>query len=113
VLEASLPGFYHTMPTWASSSTASTAALSVSSCFCRRCSTTCVRKRGAKATGLMVAARSFTGKPYDGHALAEQLKQATILTEDTGNKPRRVVVDQGFRGVDAPTRVFRSSTGGV
>lgn len=51
--------------------------------------------------GLMVGARSFTGNPYDGHLLAEQLEQVTILTEDTGTKPRQVVVDLGFRGVDA------------
>jgi IS5 family transposase len=51
--------------------------------------------------GLMVGARSFTGNPYDGHTLAEQLEQVTILTEDTGAKPRQVVVDLGFRGVDA------------
>ena len=51
--------------------------------------------------GLMVGARSFTGNPYDGHTLAEQLEQATILTEDTGAKPKQIVVDLGFRGVDA------------
>ena len=51
--------------------------------------------------GLMVGARSFTGNPYDGHTLAEQLEQATILTEDTGGRPKQVVVDLGFRGVDA------------
>ena len=51
--------------------------------------------------GLMVGARSFTGNPYDGHTLKEQLEQATILTEDTGAKPKQVVVDLGFRGVDA------------
>lgn len=51
--------------------------------------------------GLMVGARSFTGKPYDGHTLAEQLERATILTEDTGAKPKQVLVDLGFRGVDA------------
>lgn len=50
--------------------------------------------------GLMVGARSFAGNPYDGHTLAEQLEQATILMEDTGKKPRQVVVDLGFRGVD-------------
>ncbi len=33
--------------------------------------------------GLMVGARSFTGNPYDGHTLAEQLEQTTILTEDS------------------------------
>lgn len=51
--------------------------------------------------GLMVGARSFTGNPYDGHTLNEQLEQAAILTEDTGVKPKQVVVDLGFRGVDA------------
>ncbi len=51
--------------------------------------------------GLMVGARSFTGNPYDGHTLAEQLEQVTILTEDTGARPRQVTVDLGFRGVDA------------
>lgn len=51
--------------------------------------------------GLMVGARSFTGNPYDGHTLNEQLGQVSILTEDTGAKPRQVVVDLGFRGVDA------------
>ena len=51
--------------------------------------------------GLMVGARSFTGNPYDGHTLAEQLEQATILMEDTGRKLRQVVVDLEFRGVDA------------
>lgn len=51
--------------------------------------------------GLMVGARSFTGNPYDGHTLAEQLEQVSILTEDSGTKPRQVVVGLGFRGVDA------------
>lgn len=49
----------------------------------------------------MVGARSFTGNTYDGHTLNEQLKQVTILTEDTGAKPKQVVVDLGFRVVDA------------
>jgi IS5 family transposase len=51
--------------------------------------------------GLMVGARSFTGNPYDGHTLAEQLEQVAILTEDVVAPPRQVVVDLGFRGVDA------------
>ena len=51
--------------------------------------------------GLVVGARSFTGNPYDGHTLAEQLEQVQILTEDTATKPKQVVVDLGFRGVDA------------
>jgi len=50
--------------------------------------------------GLMVGARSFTGNPYDGHTLAEQLEQVTILTEDVGAQPKQVIVDLGFRGVD-------------
>lgn len=51
--------------------------------------------------GLVVGARSFTGNPYDGHTLAEQLEQVRILTEDTGASPKQVVADLGFRGVDA------------
>ena len=51
--------------------------------------------------GLMVGARSFPGNPYDGHTLAEQIEQVSILTEDTGARPRQVMVDLGFRGVDA------------
>ena len=51
--------------------------------------------------GLMVGARSFTGNPYDGHTLNEQLEQVKILTEDTAAQPKQVVVDLGFRGVDA------------
>jgi IS5 family transposase len=51
--------------------------------------------------GLVVGARSFTGNPYDGHTLAEQLEQVKILTEDTGGSPKQAVVDLGFRGVDA------------
>lgn len=51
--------------------------------------------------GLMVGARSFPGNPYDGHILAEQLEQVTILTEDVAAKPKQIFVDLGFRGVDA------------
>jgi IS5 family transposase len=50
--------------------------------------------------GLMVGARSFTGNPYDGHTLAEQLEQVGILTEDVAVQPKQVIVDLGFRGVD-------------
>ncbi len=45
--------------------------------------------------------RSFTGNPYDGHTLAEQLEQVGILTEDVARKPRQVIIDPGFRGVVA------------
>jgi IS5 family transposase len=51
--------------------------------------------------GLVVGARSFPGNPYDGHTLAEQLEQVSILTEDTGARPQQVIVDLGYRGVDA------------
>jgi transposase, IS5 family len=51
--------------------------------------------------GLMVGARSFTGNPYDGHTLAAQLEQTTNLMQDVGRSPKQVVVDLGYRGVDA------------
>jgi IS5 family transposase len=35
---------------------------------------------------LIVGARAFTGNPYDGHTLREQLQQAAILMQDTGEK---------------------------
>jgi IS5 family transposase len=50
--------------------------------------------------GLIVGARAFPGNPYDGHTLNEQLEQVGILLEDVGVKPKQVVVDLGFRGVD-------------
>ncbi len=50
--------------------------------------------------GLMVGARSFPGNPWDGHTLAEQIEQSTILLEDIGVKPKQVVVDLGYRGKD-------------
>lgn len=51
--------------------------------------------------GLMVGARSFPGNPYDGHTLAEQLEQTTILLEGVGMRPDTVSADRGYRGVDA------------
>jgi IS5 family transposase len=53
--------------------------------------------------GLLVGVRSFPGNPWDGHTLAEQIEQSTILLEDTGVKPKQLVVDLGYRGkeVDA------------
>lgn len=50
---------------------------------------------------LIVGARAFHGNPYDGHTLAEQLEQATILMQDTQVKPSTAFVDLGYRGVDA------------
>jgi IS5 family transposase len=52
-------------------------------------------------SGLMVGARTFPGNPYDGHILSAQLEQTRILLEDVGRAPKEVVVDLGFRGVDA------------
>jgi IS5 family transposase len=51
--------------------------------------------------GLMVGARSFPGNPYDGHVLSAQLEQTANLLQDTGRAPKQVIVDLGYRGVDA------------
>ena len=51
--------------------------------------------------GLMVGARSFPGNPYDGHVLHAQLEQTTNLMQDLGRAPKQVIVDLGYRGVDA------------
>jgi IS5 family transposase len=51
--------------------------------------------------GLVVGARTFPGRPYDGHVLREQLEQTGILLQDIGVKPKQVVADLGYRGVDA------------
>jgi len=59
--------------------------------------------------GLMVGARSFPGNPYDGHTLAAQLEQTTVLLQDIGVKPTTAIVDLGYRGVDhevAPVQVI-------
>lgn len=50
---------------------------------------------------LIVGARAFTGNPFDGHTLREQLEQTAILMQDTGVKPSTAYVDLGYRGVDA------------
>jgi IS5 family transposase len=51
--------------------------------------------------GLMLGARTFPGNPYDGHILRAVLEQATNLLQDHAVKLKQVVVDLGFRGVDA------------
>jgi transposase, IS5 family len=51
--------------------------------------------------GLMLGARTFPGNPDDGHLLSAALAQATTLTQDVPVKLKHVVVDLGFRGVDA------------
>jgi IS5 family transposase len=53
---------------------------------------------------LIVGARAFPGNPYDGHTLAEQIEQATILMQDVKGapKPHTAIVDLGYRGVEVP-----------
>jgi hypothetical protein len=51
--------------------------------------------------GLMLGAHTFPGKPCDGHILSAVLDQATNLIQDHAVKPEQIVVDLGFRGVDA------------
>jgi IS5 family transposase len=51
--------------------------------------------------GLMLGARTFPGNPYDGHILSAVLEQVTNLTQDIAVKLKHIVVDLGFRGVDA------------
>ncbi len=51
--------------------------------------------------GLMLGARTFSGNPYDGHILSAVLEQATNLMQDVRATIKDVVVDLGFRGVDA------------
>jgi IS5 family transposase len=51
--------------------------------------------------GLMLGARTFPGNPYDGHILNAVLEQATNLLQDHAVRLKQVVVDLGFRGVDA------------
>ena len=52
-------------------------------------------------TGLMMGARTFQGNPYDGHILSASIEQATNLLQDIPAKIKQIVVDLGFRGVDA------------
>ena len=53
---------------------------------------------------LIVGARAFPGNPYDGHTLAEQIEQATILMQDVKGAPtpHTAIVDLGYRGVEVP-----------
>jgi transposase, IS5 family len=53
--------------------------------------------------GLMLAARTFPGNPFDGHILSAVLEQATNLMQDASITIKQVVADLGFRGkeVDA------------
>jgi IS5 family transposase len=49
----------------------------------------------------MVGAGAFPVNFYDGPLLAAELEQTTILLEDVGRARKEVVVDLGFRRVDA------------
>ena len=51
--------------------------------------------------GLMLGARTFPGNPYDGHILSAVMEQAANLMQDVPTKIKQIVVDLGFRGVDA------------
>jgi IS5 family transposase len=53
----------------------------------------------------VVGARAFTGNPYDGHTLSEQLGQVSILCDQT---PQEAYVDRGYKGHQHPgdTQVF-------
>jgi IS5 family transposase len=46
---------------------------------------------------LIVVARSFPYIHFDGHTLAEQIEQATILMQEAGVSPETVYVDRGYR----------------
>ena len=47
--------------------------------------------------GLVLAAKSFEGNPYDGHTLAATVGQAVDIG---GVDPERIYVDKGYRGHD-------------
>ena len=47
--------------------------------------------------GWLVGAKSFTGNPYDGHTLAEQMKQVRSMIGDGVGEAH---VDMGYRGHD-------------
>lgn len=58
----------------------------------------------AERHGLIVGTRAFARNPYDGHVLAEQLEQTSILLQEAQGAPcvKTVPTDLGYRGVDAP-----------
>ena len=57
--------------------------------------------------GLIVGAKRFTGKPFDGHTLAAQIGQTNTLINTTGKAIKEAYVDLGYRGVDADNRGVR------
>lgn len=53
--------------------------------------------------GLIVGAKTFAVNPYNGHVLnaqPEQTGKTGVLLQDIGTRPREVIVDLGYRGVD-------------
>ncbi len=50
--------------------------------------------------GLIVGAKSIPGNPYDGHTLAEQIEQTTILLLDQNVVPKTAYVDLGYRSTE-------------
>ena len=48
-----------------------------------------------KTSGIIVGARSFSGKPYDGDTLKDVLGQ---VKDVCGNAPQTAYCDRGFRG---------------
>ncbi|OCC15323.1 transposase IS4 family protein [Dissulfuribacter thermophilus] len=64
--------------------------------------------------GWFVGAKAFHGNPYDGHTLAEALKQIERLSQ----RPDHVFVDQGYRGHnyksgEIEVHVYRSHRGRI
>ena len=60
---------------------------------------------------LIVGAKAFHGNPYDGHTLAEQLEQATILMQACQAKPQTAFIDLGYRAWMQTTPMYASCTG--
>ncbi|ESZ31326.1 hypothetical protein X732_30430 [Mesorhizobium sp. L2C066B000] len=54
-----------------------------------------VGTRNNNREGLVLAAKSFQGNPYDGHTLAATVDQAAQIG---GVEPDRIYVDKGYRG---------------
>jgi hypothetical protein len=63
----------------------------------------CVTEPQPRA-GFPASTGTTLSNQYDGHTLAEQIEQTTILMHDTGAKPRTAWVDPGYRGVEADNR---------
>ena len=59
------------------------------------------KKRRADQVLQGLFGKHFAARPYDGHILSAVLEQATNLTQDIAVKLKHIVVDLGFRGVDA------------